>query len=141
MAILIADHITSVVEMLKEKVEAALQTHLAFVENLERHHFHPELAECTLPLYFTDQANYIDAINEQIKRYSLLDSSLAAYTDDIDELIGLIADRFMSWTQRKLVSTKEAMQIFKRSKSTIYRWIRAGKLNAQKQGGRWQIFV
>lgn len=42
--------------------------------------------------------------------------------------------------QTEYLTTKEAMEIFKVSRLTLYRWIDAGKLQASKMpGGQWRI--
>jgi excisionase family DNA binding protein len=45
----------------------------------------------------------------------------------------------MDWHFRKSMSVKEAAQYHNRSTSTIYRWIKQGKLDATKANNRWVV--
>lgn len=58
-----------------------------------------------------------------------------------EEHITPIVERFMSWAQRKVVTALEAALFYGKSRSTIYRWIKAGKLRAKKVKAQWQIIL
>jgi excisionase family DNA binding protein len=139
MAILIADTIAHIVYKLKDQLVRALIQHESFVIHLEDTHLHPELADCTIPCEFDQSTRRVEKIKEQVEQYSLFDPSLLDYIEQVDQEIGNIADRFLGWAHRKMISTREAMDKFGRSQSTIYRWIRSGKLQAVKERGRWLI--
>ena len=139
MATLIADKVAHTVLSLKDQLVRALIQHESFIIHLENTHLHPELADCTIPCEFDGSTRKVEELKEQIGRYSLFDSSIASYIDMVDQEIGDLADRFLDWAHRKTISTREAMQKFGRSQSTIYRWIRSGKLKAVKERGRWLI--
>lgn len=139
MGILIADKIADAVQSLKDQMIQALIHHTSFVTHLEDTHLHPELADCTIPCDFDVSTTRLEGIKEQVQRYSLFDPSLLSYVDEVDQEIGDLADRFLDWANRKMISTKDAMEKFSRSQSTIYRWIRSGKLKAVKEKGRWLI--
>jgi hypothetical protein len=139
MATLIADKVKSIVDVFKSRVMQLIKKRIEFIEDLENNHFRPELADCSIPMQLVASTHQIERINDELKRYIMFDQSLGELTDSIDDFIGDTADRFMTWTERKTISVKDAMSVFNRSKSTIYRWIRAGKLNAKKESGRWII--
>jgi hypothetical protein len=139
MATLIADKVKSIVEFLKVQVVQVIKHRIAFIEDLEENNFRPDLEDCSIPLKLVASTRQIERLNEELKRYIMFDQSLGEYTDSIEDFIGDSADRFMTWAERKTISVKDAMSVFNRSKSTIYRWIRAGKLNAKKESGRWMI--
>lgn len=62
---------------------------------------------------------------------------LVTIEDELDSLV----DKFFDWTNREVISAKEAAETYNRSTSTIYRWIKQGKLQAKKVRGRWQIIA
>jgi len=139
MAMLIAEKVKSIVDVFKFRVMQLMKKRVELIEDLEQNHFRPELADCSALMELVASTYQIEQLNNELKRYIIFDQSLGDLTDSIDDFIGDSADRFMIWTARKAISVKEAMSVFNRSKSTIYRWIRAGKLNAKKESGRWII--
>lgn len=100
----------------------------AMITRLERHYFDPSVASCDVTIHRMNQV--IASIYEKAQKQSY----------DVDEYINRQITRFWAWSHRTIVTVKEACKLFGRSRSTIYRWIKQGKLpHAIKVSGRWQI--
>lgn len=97
------------------------------ITKLERQYFDPASASC-------DILHRMSKMTANIYRKAGSDS-----LRQVDEYISQQVDRFWTWIHRRIVTVKEACEIFGRSRSTIYRWIKNGRLAAVKQKGKWKI--
>lgn len=59
----------------------------------------------------------------------------------IEDRVDQVVNQFWKWSDRKILSVKEIAQQLGKSCSTVYRWIKQGKLQAQKYKGRWQVIA
>lgn len=139
MPITIAEKILDVAAKLRRQVSDALSSFGSIIHNLELKDLFPRFATMHLVERLTKYEHEVDVINQEIRRYGLFDSSLQDSADEVDEIVGSLADRFRKWTRRTVITVTDACEKFSRSKSTIYRWIKAGKLIAQKIDHRWVI--
>jgi excisionase family DNA binding protein len=58
---------------------------------------------------------------------------------EADIEVEFIAERHSPLSRDCVDTVKEAAAYFGKSLSTIYRWIKSGKLNATKVGRKWEI--
>lgn len=106
----------------------------SMITRLERRHFNPASASCEVTLHRMNKT--IASIYEKAKNksYDLTQVYL------LDGYINRQIERFWAWSHRRIITVSEACKIFNRSRSTIYRWIKQGRLpHAIKEKGRWQI--
>lgn len=82
-------------------------------------------------------------LNTNLDEYSAYYPGLRELVNELSEDIDEMGSRFNQRieTEVSVISTNEAMERFSRSRSTIYRWIKNGKLKAEKQGRQWAIFI
>lgn len=140
MAITIAEKVVDVLDVLKHELQDAINQCACFVESLERQ-ITPNTEDISYMRKMDGFSSRIQTVNRELSKYTLFKPELEQEVDQVDDTVEALADRFLKWARRKVINTTDAMGIFKRSRSTIYRWIRAGKLAAQKINGRWAIIV
>jgi excisionase family DNA binding protein len=137
---LVAELVNDNMDYIKRELFAAISQHVGFIRSLEKNHFFPHLmAEDSLVMTVTESAAAVESLNDELKKYVLFDPSLEKALDKVEDLVGTVADRFIDWNIRKTMTVKEAAQLHNRSASTIYRWIKQGKLDATKVNRRWVI--
>lgn len=108
----------------------------AMVTRLERRYFDPALATYESVHRLN---NAIMRVYEKAKNDPEITLSQIPI---LEEMVNKQVDRFWAWTNRRIINVTEACEVFNRSRSTIYRWIKQGKLpNAIKVRGRWQIAI
>jgi hypothetical protein len=139
MAISIADKIYDVTIVLQRQISETLYSYSEVIWNLEANNLFPNLADILLITRLTKFVTKIDGLNQQLRNYGLFDPGLHDYADEVDDLIEELARRFQKWTRRTVITVTDACKKFTRSRSTMYRWIKSGKLIAQKIDGRWLI--
>lgn len=102
----------------------------SYVTRLENKYFDPALSrQNVLHRLDTIISNVLDKARDQ---------SLDTYI--VEETVSIQLDRFWAWAKRRIIDVTEACKVFNRSRSTIYRWIKQGKLaHAIKENGRWRI--
>lgn len=127
----------------KEELLLALNNFKQYVSYLETTYFVPAEAPPFLEIFGTlTQLSAAVQSNHHLEEYALLDGSVGAFIDHLDEEIESLADRVEKWQNRKVIGgTKQAAELFGVSRSTIYRWIKKNKINARKQGWFWEIAV
>jgi excisionase family DNA binding protein len=137
---MLADKVFDTIDHLKDELLAAVRQHVGFVRYLEKNDFFPHLlTDSSYADTLRELAVAVESVNDELRKYAIFDSSLGNDTDAVDDLVGTVADRFMDWHFRKSMSVKEAAQYHNRSTSTIYRWIKQGKLDATKANNRWVV--
>lgn len=106
-----------------------------FVTKLERKYFNPIVASYDV----VHRLNLtISNVFEKAKDQSYDLSQIGSLEDEVENQV----NRFWAWTRRRVITVTEACAIFKRSRSTIYRWIKQGKfLGAMKTAGKWSIAI
>lgn len=77
---------------------------------------------------------------ERLDKYKLF-PRMASFIDTVEDELDRLVDRFFQWSDRVVIDTKAAAEKYDRSPSTIYRWIKQGKLDAKKVNGRWEIIA
>lgn len=136
----IAEKVFDTIDHLKVELTAAVRQHVGFIRYLEKNDFFPHLiADSSYAQTLAELASAVESVNDELRKYVLFDSSLDYETEAVSDLVGTIADRFIDWNFRKSMSVKETAAFHERSTSTIYRWIRQGKLDATKVNGRWIV--
>jgi excisionase family DNA binding protein len=140
MGIMLADKVYDTIDHLKHELHAAVTQHVGFVRYLEKNDFFPHLlTDSSYAETLAQLAVAVESVNDQLRKYSIFDSSLEHDTDHVDDLVGTVADRFIDWHYRKTMRVKDAAMYHNRSASTIYRWIKQGKLDATKVNGKWVV--
>jgi len=105
----------------------------AYVTRLERTYFDPALASYDVVHRLNDT---IAKVYDKAKKQPCDLSEIYLIEEEVTKQV----DRFWAWTKRRIIGVLEACEIFGRSRSTIYRWIKQGKLaHAIKVRGRWRI--
>ena len=141
MTFLVKHLVATQIDSLKVKQLSNLRFLTDYVETLSNEYFDPRTAPTTV----ADELNRITAIAyaelELVKPWVMTDNGLEEFVWSVEEEIEHIIDKFWSWTGRDIISVKEAAQLHERHPSTIYRWIKSGKLPAKKVGGKWQIIA
>lgn len=142
MASSIATKVNDTIQYLKAELQAAIDQQKGFVRDLEKAYFIPQgdpWNEYSPALH--ELGATVEVACDNLKKYGIFDPSLIEFADQAEDSVGDAADQFMAWAFRRGVTVKEAAEIYSRSKSTIYRWIKSGKLDAVKVGRRWVIAV
>lgn len=131
-----------VIGVLKEELSMALDSYTQFIEHLENEVVLPEsIVGNSVFIEIEKYASYIQFLSDEMRKYIPFDEALEECVAATEEFVEEIADRFLRFMYRKTMTTREAMDHFGKSRSTIYRWIRCGKLNAIKQGRHWVVAV
>jgi hypothetical protein len=141
MAIALGDVVDLQILQLKSAQQSVLRKLEYFIANLEQNEFYPSHVPLSVGYELSALSSKVQHISTELDKYSLFDSSVMEYTDSIDLQLERFADRFWSWTNRRFISVTEATELYGKSRSTIYRWLKSGKLNGQKQSYRWVIAV
>lgn len=111
------------------------------IEHIEKEFFNPKDATSELGMYWNKQ---VTALRDRI--YGLQDDyklfpEMVDFLQTVDGEVDKIVKRFWKWADREIVTVKEAAEMIGRSRWTVYRWIKAGKLIGQKVGRCWQIIA
>jgi hypothetical protein len=141
MANTIAEKIAERMIELKDTLTQTLDDYIRFIDHLERNDFYPDRSETFLLHKVRKFFSSIEDISAELKKYYLFDESVVDLIDGASLAIDGLWDRFMNWTRRRRATTLEAMVLFSRSRSTIYRWLRNGKLFGTKEGRKWVIAI
>ena len=135
-------------ELLFKQVNAAKAKCISSITNLEQlladivdEYFNPEEAPTWVASFWSKEVNAVWQELEQIQHYVMVDEDFQRFLNTAEEEVERLVDLFFQWTKRRIVDAKEATSLYRRSRSTIYRWVKQGKLQAKKVKGRWQIFV
>lgn len=127
-----------------EDVKAKIMGYVAELEQLmdsiDERYFDPADAPSSVLQIWSEATNVIWDEMEAVEQYSMFDEFQAFLSTAEEELLKLVS-RFNHWTRRKVVDTKEAANMINRSRSSVYYWIKTGKLEARKVNGRWFIIA
>lgn len=138
--VLVAEEIFQTIEHIKDELRTAVFQHVGYVRALERTSFFPALITGADHMHTMNElAVTVDETIDELEKYAIFDRSLEELCEEVRDLVGEAADRFTSWNFRRTCSAKEAAEMHNRSVSTIYRWIREGRLDATKVNGRWVV--
>jgi excisionase family DNA binding protein len=138
---IVAEKVLYTLDVLKSEMYSSLQRIVMFVSTIERDYFLPGLIDCTFINEIGDLVKHTQVVIDELSKWVLFDADLQEYIRQMENAVDMWTDRFLKWSQRKPISVSEAVDIFHRSRSTIYRWIKKGKLNARKSGRYWVIAV
>lgn len=134
---LLADKLTVV----KAGQLANIQSLSGYVQGVANDYFDPRTAPASVVTVLNTLANKAYVELELMMPFARYDESIVAFTDEVEEQIESVIDQFWAWSDRSIVTVKEAAELYGKSASTIYRWIKQGKLQAKKVKGRWQIIA
>lgn len=139
----LADKFVDATGVLRAKISDTLYVYSEVIAGLEQTvFFRPQDASFDL---IGDLTRHVDTINkmvDQLSYYTRFYPSLRYYIDEVYDIQDELTVRFYKWSTRQLMSVKEYAQYCGKSVSTIYRWIKQGKLIAAKNPrGRWAIAV
>ena len=90
---------------------------------------------------WTEEAQHAWDSLENTRRYAYLGEEFQTFIETAENEIDGIIQSFMAWTEQQVMTAKEAAEKYNRSTSTIYRWIKQGKLEGRKNGRRWEILA
>ena len=137
---LIAEALSHTVASIRSELFSAVEQMACYVELVERT---PGKIETDCSKILTGLSMTCQELNTKLDKYSMFFSDIPEIVYTTDDAIESLADRYL--TRSKQVglpmTTAEAMVHFNRSRSTIYRWIKSGKVEAVKKGRRWIILV
>lgn len=157
----IAEYVQSLIIQLRESVEKAHD----FLAHLTQHpdsfdgaagvHYSNLVADCSeqcsillgYELSFPQVTDEVLQADERLDRLGTLFERLGrGNLVDLTEVAAAMAlavpvEEEAEVAAPKEISTREAMELYSRSRSTIYRWIKSGKLNAIKRDRRWVILL
>lgn len=139
MALVIAEKLNGQINLIKATQEGAVSTYEKFVENLQEIYFNPATAPTSAAQNMVRLQNQVEACISYLEKFMTLGFDLADYINSVYDRTERATDIFFAWSGRKVVSVKEACEIHGKSRSTIYRWIKQGKLQAVKEGRKWVI--
>lgn len=125
------------VNQIKSLALDAVESLESYAEEVLVEYFDPREAKWEVVQAFSEMSAAIDFA--ELEKLKLFDDSLEDFIAGIEHAAQGIAERFKQWTQREMINTRQAMEHYGRSRSTIYRWIKSGKLTARKVGRFWQI--
>lgn len=139
--VLVRERMLDIVDVIRNEIHAGMQQVAAFVEAIEK--TDRLAADCTVPLEFRTLRGKVDSTISNLKKYDLLFPSVLEVVEQTEHLVDSFSERFMDWAEGKpkFMTVTEAMEHFQRSRSTIYRWIKSGRIDAMKQGRFWRIAV
>lgn len=137
---LIADKISLTVDTIRLELNSAIHQMSAYVEQVERT---PGQVTTNCSNVITTLSMTCQELTGKLGKYSLFFADLSDVITETDETVEALADRYLKRSKQEglPVSTTEAMEHFNRSRSTIYRWIKSGKVHAEKHGRRWVVFI
>lgn len=137
---LISEKVSITVDHIRTELGAALRQMASYVEAIEKRPGEIEVSALDDIMLFSEVCQ---ASMKELSKYSMFFGDIAETINTTDDTIELLADRFLDRARLPglPVSTAQAMEHFDRSRSTIYRWIKSGKLKAEKQGRRWVVFI
>lgn len=137
---LIAEALSVTVASIRSELSSAMEQMAAYVEQVERK---PGKIETDCSKIITGLSVTCQDLNTKLDKYSLFFSDIPEIVHTTDDAIEFLADRYLSRSKQVglPMTTAEAMAHFNRSRSTIYRWIKSGKIEAVKKGRRWIILV
>lgn len=142
MALSMTESVRNTIRVLQNELGGIIAEMKRFVEHCETACLVPVVAEGQIASsYMARLAERFDKKLIQLDKYKAFDRTadeVAATAMDQQESV---ADQLIDWMSRKGITVAEAAQKFNRSKSTIYRWIKAGKLAAAKRDRRWIILA
>jgi hypothetical protein len=138
--VLIADQISGTVDSIRIQLHSAIHQMSAYVEQVERT---PGKVSTNCSNIITTLSVTCQDLTVKLDRYSLFLPNLSDIIVETDETVEALADRYLKRSKQEglPMSTTDAMNHFNRSRSTIYRWIKSGKIHAEKHGYRWTIFI
>lgn len=138
--VLISEKIASIVEHAHNELSSALKEMAAFVETVERT---PGPVESRSAITMTELSTLCQRLTTDLNKYTLFFEEIHGVVSTADDAVENLADRFKkrSFEPGIPINSAQAMELFSRSRSTIYRWIKSGKLKAEKRGRRWVIFI
>lgn len=137
---LIAERLSITVEYIRAELKSAVGQLATYVETLER--TPGQIHAGTLDEIMNYTQTCLGSMQE-LAKYGAFFGDIADTIVDTDNLIETFADRYLDRARLPglPMSTAQAMEHFSRSRSTIYRWIKSGKIKAEKHGRRWTVFV
>jgi excisionase family DNA binding protein len=141
MAMVISDKIHDLISNLKLQLQHVVTQAIYFVSGLERTDFYPELANTSVAIRMVKLSDHMQSLNDELSKYVIFQLELQQEVDQVNDMIAALGERFVKWMKRERISVTEALVRFSRSRSTIYRWIKSGKINAIKVGRFWVIAV
>ena len=110
------------------------------LESIEQKYWNPLAAPVTVGSLWSESMNYAWEELGNMEKYRLF-PQMSQFIDMAELELERLVDRFFEWSEREVTDTKTIAEKYDRSASTIYRWIKQGKLNAKKVNGRWEILV
>lgn len=133
-------------DLLARQLESMKATQFGLINNLEEYvnlikdrFFDPNNAPSWVVTNLNELSEKAWNQLEQIQAFLATDERLHEFISLVESQIERIIDLFWSWSNRKIINVKEAAELHGKHRSTIYRWIKKGKLDAEKVNGRWQI--
>lgn len=139
MTFLMKEIVATQIDSLKTTQLNNLRLLTDYVVELSNDYFDPRTAPATVVSELNRIAAIAYAELELLKPWVIADNELEKFASSVEEEIDDIIDTFWSWSGRTIINVKEAARLHERHPSTIYRWIKSGKLQAKKVNGRWQI--
>lgn len=111
-----------------------------FMNSIEDKYFFVDEAPAWVAKTYMDSINALWSQHESIESYSVI-PEFREFIETVEEEITKLVGRFQRWTKTRYLNTVEAGEKHGRSRSTVYRWIKSGKLQARKRNGRWFILA
>lgn len=141
MTFLMKELVATQIDSLKTKQLNNLRVLTEYVNDLSYDYFDPRTAPTTVVSELNRIAALAYAELELLQPWVMTDYGLEEFVLGVETEIDCIIDEFWSWSGRTIIDVKEAARLHERHPSTIYRWIKNGKLPAKKVNGRWQIIA
>ena len=127
-------------DIAKAKVMNTVVENEQLLASIEWKYWNPMDAPVTIGSLWSDAMNVAWKELEHLDKYKLF-PQMASFIDTVEDELERLVDHFFEWSNRELIDTKTAAEKYDRSPSTIYRWIKQGKLAAKKVSGRWEIIA
>lgn len=131
--------LTKQIDSLKAKQMSVIVELETFATQFKQEYFNPKSVPSWAFRIWMEEAQHAwDSIDE-FRQYVYLGKEFESFIETIELETDRIIQDFMGWTERKALTAKEIAEKYNRSTSTVYRWIKQGKLEARKNGRRWEI--
>jgi hypothetical protein len=136
----ISEKVILAAESIHKELTSALAQMAAHVELVEKTHG-PVSSDHGVQMI--EMSSVCQNLTIELHKYTLFFGEIADVVTHMDDEVDQLGARFK---ERSLspgipATTAQAMEHFHRSRSTIYRWIKNGRLPAEKRGYRWTVFI
>lgn len=142
MSFAVAEIVGKQVEGLNHEALSHIRQLRQFVSWAESRFFDPMDASTEVPSILNELADPAWELHEQLEKLGQYNEEAAEMATILENEIEACIARFWKWSKRTFMTAQEAAEKYGKHRTTIYRWIKKGKIRAEKdERGRWKILA